>query len=102
MKGLDIGTAFIVCMEQKDDGKQAVRSERDAFFQVPPGEFTKNMLNQSGVNYIKIEDKLFVVGDKAMEFAEVFGKEARRPLARGYISPREQDALPILKQLLGL
>jgi len=100
MKGLDIGTAFIVCMEQGTEGNQVVRSERDAFFEVPPGEFTKNMLNQSGVNYVKMDDKLYVIGDKAMEFAEVFGSEARRPLARGYISPREKEALPILNQII--
>jgi len=101
MKGLDIGTAFITCMEQKDDGIQVVRSERDAFFEVPPGEFTKNMLNQSEVNYVKMNGNLYVIGNKAMEFAEVFSREARRPLARGYISPREKDALLILTQIMG-
>jgi len=101
MKGLDIGTAFIVCMEQDEDGGgQKVRSERDAFFEVPPGEMTKNMLNESGVNYVKLNNKLYVIGDKAMEFSEVFGSECRRPLSRGYISPREQEAIPILNQII--
>jgi len=64
------------------------------------------MLKLSGVNFIdRGEEGIIVVGDAALEMANVFGREARRPLSGGLISAGEMDALEILgvmvKNLLG-
>ena len=98
-KGLDIGTSFICCAENR--GKDVnVRSERNAFFDVAHTDFTRRMLNRTGINYVKRDNKLYVIGGEALEFANVFNKEARRPLSGGAISPKEKEALPLVEILI--
>jgi len=98
-RGLDIGTAFIVCAEKK--GQEVVfRSQRNAFFDIEHTDFTKQMLTKSKVNYIIQGKTLNVVGDEALKFANLFSKEARRPLNKGVISPSEKEALPMVELIL--
>lgn len=98
-KGVDIGTTFVKCAE-KQGGKIIFRSERNAFFEVEHGDFTKKILDNSNVKYIIKEEKLYVVGNEALEFANMFNKETRRPLSRGIISPSEKEALPMVELLI--
>ena len=98
-KGLDIGTAFLVCAE-KVGNNIVFRSERNAFFEIERNDFTKNMLDSSKVKYIIKDDKLYVVGDEALEFANIFNKDTRRPLSGGVISPKEKEALPMVELLI--
>lgn len=98
-KGLDVGTAFIYSAE-RDRGKIRYRRQRDAFFDIERGDFTKRMLEKVDVNYIQKDDSLYVIGDEAIEFANIFNKECRRPLARGVISPREKEALPMIELII--
>jgi len=98
-KGLDIGTCFIKCAEKK--GESIVfRTQRDAFFEVDHTDFTKKMLNNSKVKYIIKDEKLYVVGDESLEFANIFHKNTRRPLSKGIVSPSEQEALPMVELLV--
>lgn len=98
-KGLDVGTAFIYSAE-REKGKIVYHRQRDAFFDIEQGDFTKRMLEKLNVNYIQKDETLYVIGDEAMEFANVFNKEYRRPLARGVISPREKEALPMIELII--
>jgi len=98
-KGVDIGTMFVKCA-QKENEEIVFRSQRNTFFEVEHTDFTKKILNNSKVKYIIKENKLYVVGDEALEFANMFNKETRRPLSRGVISPTEKEALPIMELLI--
>lgn len=103
-RGIDIGTMNIVSAKQATKGKVETSRVRDAFLDLEPG--AKKMLKLSGVNFLdRGEEGIIVVGDAAMEMANVFGREARRPLSQGLISAGEMDALEILgvmiKNLLG-
>lgn len=98
-KGLDVGTAFIYCAE-KQEGKIIFHRQRDAFFDIEYSDFTKEMLTKSKVNYIQKEEKLYVVGDEAIKFANIFNKNARRPLSKGIISPSEKEALPMIELII--
>jgi hypothetical protein len=103
-RGIDIGTMNIVAAKQAVKGKVETSRVRDAFLDLDAG--AKKMLKLSGVNFIDRGDEgIIVVGDAAMEMANVFGREARRPLSQGLISAGEMDALEILgimiKNLLG-
>lgn len=98
-KGLDVGTSFVYCAE-KQGNKIVFRTERDAFFDLEPSDFTKRMLGKAGVNYIQRDDQLFIVGDEALGFANIFNQEARRPLSRGVISAHEKEALPMTELLI--
>lgn len=103
-RGIDIGTMNIVAAKQAGKGKVETSRVRDAFLDLEAG--AKKMLKLSGVNFIdRGEDGIIVVGDAALDMANVFGREARRPLQAGLISAGEMDALEILgimiKNLLG-
>ena len=96
--GLDVGTMNLVSARRK--GKDVETSRiRDAFLDLDSG--AKKMLKLSGVQFIDHgEDGIIVVGDAAMEMANVFGREARRPLSQGLVSAGEMDALSVLGVLV--
>lgn len=100
--GLDIGTMNLVSARRAAN-KVETRRVRDAFLDLDAG--AEKMLKLSGVNYIKRDDEIVIIGDAAMETANIFGREARRPMAQGLISAGEIDALEILgimvKNVLG-
>ena len=95
--GLDIGTMNLVSARRSEKGI-ATRRIRDAFLDLNMD--AKKMLKLSNVDYVEREDDLLVLGDKALEIANVFGQEARRPLSAGLISPSETDSLEVLGLLV--
>jgi len=95
--GLDIGTMNLVSA-RRQGGKIVTSRMRDAFLDLESS--AKKMLKLSGVNFIERDDEILIVGDAAMEMANVFGREARRPLQDGLISAGEIDALEILGLLI--
>ncbi len=99
---IDIGTMNIVSARRTAKGVET-RRVRDAFLSLDPK--AKKMLKLSGVDFVERNGELIVVGDKALELANVFGQEARRPLSQGLLAAGEIDALEILalliKQVLG-
>jgi len=102
--GIDIGTMNIVSARRTGKDKVETSRVRDAFLDLPLD--AKKMLKLSGVNFVdRGEEGIIVVGDAALEIANVFGREARRPLSQGLISAGEMEALDILgimvKSLLG-
>ena len=98
--GLDIGTCFLVSAKQDDNGQVQLKSIRDAFLDMDNESSVKNLLKMSKVNFIETEDKLYIVGDDALVLANMFKREARRPLSKGVISPGELEAEKILLILL--
>ena len=100
-KGLDIGTANLVAAEQKDNGDVVVRHKRNAFLDIPVQTYTKNMLTRQNVPYVIQNKKMYVLGNDAFELANILNKTTRRPMADGLISPKETDALPVMKLLIG-
>ena len=98
-KGVDIGTMFVKCAHKEGD-EIIFRSQRNAFFDVEHTDFTKKILDNSKVKYIIKGDDLYVVGDEALQFANMFNKDTRRPLSKGVISPTEKEALPIIELLI--
>jgi len=99
-KGVDIGTCFLVCASQDDNSKVQIKSIRDAFLDLENEPQTKNMLKISATNYIEDEDRLYIIGDPAVVMANIFKREARRPLSKGVIAPGELDAEKVLNVLL--
>jgi len=100
--GIDIGTMNLVAGRQ--DGEQiSYKRMRDAFIDVP--KKAKKMMKLSSVSYIELEEDILILGDHALETAIFLGKEARRPLKDGLISPGEIDSVEVLgfmlKELLG-
>jgi actin-like ATPase involved in cell morphogenesis len=96
---VDIGTVFVKCAYKEGD-EIVFRSQRNAFFEVEHTDFNTKILDNSKVKYIVKDDSLYVVGDDALEFANMFNKETRRPLSKGVISPTEKEALPMIEMLI--
>jgi len=96
--GLDVGTMNLVSARRKGTKVETSRI-RDAFLDLDSG--AKKMLKLSGVQFIDHgDDGIIVVGDAAMEMANVFGREARRPLSQGLVAAGEMDALSVLGVLV--
>jgi len=99
-KGLDIGTANLAAAVQNPEGGIDVCVERNAFLDIGSDVYSKNMLTKLKVPYVVHNGKLIVLGEAAFELANVFGKETRRPMADGLISPAEVDAMPMIKLII--
>lgn len=99
-RGLDIGTANLVCAARTVGGETIIRAQRNAFIDIVSNPFTKNMLTKLDVHYVVSDGALCVLGDPAFEFANIFNRNMRRPMKNGFISPDETDALPMIKVLV--
>lgn len=96
--GLDVGTMNLVSAKN-EGGKVKTSRVRDAFLDLEGG--AKKMLKLSNVDFIDAgEEGVIVIGDAALEMANVFGKEVRRPLSQGLVSAGEMDALSVLGVLV--
>jgi actin-like ATPase involved in cell morphogenesis len=99
-KGLDIGTMNIICAE-KDKNDIVFTQQRNAFMELDSNDLTKTMLDISKVLYIERKDGISLLGEDAFKFATIFEKEARRPMTHGIIRPKEKEAIPIMKLIVG-
>ena len=95
--GLDIGTMNLVSARRRDKGAVTKRM-RDVFITLPLS--ARKMLRMSETSFVEQDGKVIILGDAALETANVFGTEPRRPLSAGLISPGEMDALKILGLLI--
>lgn len=95
--GLDIGTMNIVSARQNSNGAVEIQKVRDAFLDLEPD--AKRSLKMSKVDYVEKDGILIVIGDSALTMANLFKREARRPLSRGVIAAGELDAQEVLSLL---
>jgi actin-related protein len=95
--GLDIGTMNIVSSRQVGE-KIETKRIRDAFIDLEPD--AKKTLRLSKVDYVEQNGNLIVIGDSALNMANLFKRDLRRPLSRGVISAGELDAQQILSLLV--
>ena len=93
--GVDIGTGFISCAEQ-EGGSKKFRKVRDAFFKLNPSKFLEGsannfgetMLKNAGAHYVKVDGTMYVLGDDAFKFANLFHQECLRPMSQGVLNPK--------------
>lgn len=95
--GADIGTMNVVAARKTASGIET-RRVRDAFLELPLD--SKKMLKLANVSYVERADELLILGDAAMDTANIFGREARRPLSAGLVSSSDVDAMEILGLLI--
>lgn len=99
-KGLDLGTGFIVGSRINKEGNTEFTSIRDAFFEIEDNPFRQKMLKQVKANFLAKDGKLLVIGNEAVEFANMFNANAQRPMCKGVISPKEKEAFPVIKIII--
>ena len=95
--GLDVGTMNIVSARQVGDEVKTKRV-RDAFIDLEIE--AKKALKMSKVNYVEKDGQLIVIGDSALNMANLFKREVRRPLAKGIVAPGELDAQEVLSLMV--
>jgi hypothetical protein len=100
-KGLDIGTVNLVSAEMNNEGETELRLQRNVFIDVEITPYTKAMLTKLEIGYVIQNKRMYILGEPAFRLANVLNRATRRPMADGLISPKEQDALPIMKLLIG-
>jgi len=102
VKGLDVGTANLVASQKDENNKLIARKERDAFFSLDASDMVTEILDNAGANYIldEKENLIYVVGEDALTFANLFSKNARRPMKDGVISNADPKALAMMGALL--
>ncbi len=99
VKGIDIGTTFVKCAQKINDGI-VFKSQRNAFFEIEHNNFTRRILEKAEIRYILKDDKLYIVGQEPLEFANMLKKETRRPLSKGIISSKEKEAIVMIEILI--
>jgi hypothetical protein len=89
----------VLSARQTKDGKSVeTKRIRDAFLDLDLE--AKKTLRLSKVDYVEKDGQLIVLGDSALNMANLFKREVRRPLSRGVISAGELDAQQILSLLI--
>jgi len=103
--GLDVGTNMLVAAMLDESGSPVYKKQRDAFFKIAPkSEVNRKSIRMSlesrKANFIIDNDEFVIVGEDALRMANERNTEARRPMSKGVLSPREKDSLPIMKLLV--
>lgn len=100
--GLDCGTMNFVAA-RKSGQKVETKRVRDAFLDLDPEH--RRMLKLSNTSFAEVDGRLLVIGDEALECANLFNREARRPMSGGILNAGEVDAQQVIglmmKQVLG-
>jgi hypothetical protein len=97
--GLDIGTSRIVSIKQDD---QTGTDQLNAFISVAETKFLKDMLVKNHMTHTRIKDEFLILGYDALQFANIFNSEIRRPMKKGLIMSEEIYAIPVMKEIINL
>lgn len=85
------------------NGSVSTLRVRNAFLDLEPSH--KKMLRLSGTSFVELDGRLLVIGDEALSCANLFNRDARRPMAGGILNPGETDAQQVMalmmRQVLG-
>jgi hypothetical protein len=103
--GLDIGTNMLVSAMMDEEGQPTYKRQRDAFFRISPkSEVNRKSIQMSlegrKANFIIDGKDFIVVGEDALRMANERNLEARRPMSRGVLSPKEKTSLPMIKLII--
>jgi len=103
--GLDVGTNMLVSAVMNEDGKPVYKKQRDAFFRISPKsdvnrKSIKLALDGRNANFIIDGNDFIVIGEDALHMANERNMEARRPMSKGVLSPKEKASLPMIKLII--
>ncbi len=97
--GLDVGTMNIVCSRSDANNCSITSMTRNVFLPLNPDEVSISELTD--FSYVKGDDgELFIIGEDAFKFANIFGQKVSRPMEKGLISPNEINAIDVLSLII--
>lgn len=94
---LDIGTMNIVRGIQNGTNAEFT-TIRNMYLPIDKDQIT--MAEISNIDFVESEDSIFIVGQDSFNFANIFGKQVKRPMSKGLISPNEVDGLDVLALII--
>ena len=90
--GLDIGTMNIILSMSNTN---QFRTMRNVFLPVSEEEIDLSELND--ISYVRDDGgEIYILGQDAFTFCNIFGKKVNRPMESGLISPKEISAIDVL------
>jgi actin-like ATPase involved in cell morphogenesis len=98
-KGLDVGTMNVISARQEGEESVFVQ-QRNSFVEIDYSDMAEQMLSRSEVLHIRKGDQVYVVGDDALNFANIFNQSTRRPMRNGILSSEEKSAIPMIKLII--
>jgi len=94
--GTDCGTMHLACSRSDSDDVKIIRN---VFLKVDKDDV--DISQMSNISYVENEEKeMFIIGNDAFDFANIFGKKVSRPMEKGLISSKEIDAIDVLTLML--
>jgi len=97
--GLDIGTANIVVAS--NGGRQIENQiQLNAFFTIPHSRITGKTLTRDKTMFFEKNDKFYIMGDAAENFANIFDGDTRRPIENGIINPNEEEGISVVQSIV--
>lgn len=94
--GVDIGTMSMIASRNDMDKPKSIRN---MFMKLDKDEIDLNEMTD--ISFIRSEEgEIFIIGDDAFRFCNIFGKEVNRPMKDGLISPKEIDAIDVLALMI--
>jgi len=94
--GTDCGTMNLVLARNDTN---IIKTTRNVFLPIKEDEISISDL--SDISYIKSDDgNIYIIGDDAFRFANIFSKEVSRPMEKGLISPKEINAIDVLTLII--
>ena len=89
----------LIAAERKTE-KTTLTQQRNSFVEIEYSEVAEKMLARSDVLYIRKDNQVYIVGEDALNFANVFNKETRRPMNKGILSRDEKSAIPMIRLII--
>lgn len=89
--GLDAGTSRIV-LAKKNGADYSFDSQLNAFVRIPYSKITEGVLKKENVPYTVQGNELVVHGNESERFADLLGRETRRPMRGGVLNPGEPES----------
>jgi len=94
--GLDIGTTNII-VAQREDKNFRISRQLNAFITLPASNLTKDALLRDDVLFFEGNQKLYVLGHSAEDFADLVGGAVRQPVESGILNSKENESELVLK-----
>ena len=104
--GVDVGTMNIVSAQQVNKDKIETNNMRNMFIEISTDVINAQELSNTKLEYVIAHDDngeietAYIIGEDAFKFAQIFGKDVRRPMSKGVISTQEIDAVDVLTLMM--
>lgn len=97
--GIAVGTTHCIIAQNNGRSVKTVR-QHNAFFTMPASAMVRKSLQKEGVSFFEKNNKLYIFGSAAEQFATLHGARIRKPIERGILNPREESCMDVVKAVI--